>query len=285
MIRDAQRKEEKATKKEEQMRVVMNLLNDGIVIAGVADPTKDDNKWQSDILYTNEASVRLFGERLGASAGENDEEARGQDQLGLKQFIPIVKESVTTGISTNCEAGEFEIKLDEALKADTEIVDAELISLKDILQKRPDVQAGKTSSATYLSRSGGNDQSYAKLFVLTRTQVDYDDTVSQLLIFSDLTVDLELRKEKNKNKMLQDLNTQVHHEMVTPLAANMVVSEVLLEHLADTQHHDMVKVIHFSCKQLMLHAHDILDQSIILNGKFVPSLKFDSLPDAVDEIV
>ena len=234
MIRDAQRKEEKATKKEEQMRVVMNLLNDGIVIAGVADPTKDDNKWQSDILYTNEASVRLFGERLGASAGENDEEARGQDQLGLKQFIPIVKESVTTGISTNCEAGEFEIKLDEALKADTEIVDAELISLKDILQKRPDVQAGKTSSATYLSRSGGNDQSYAKLFVLTRTQVDYDDTVSQLLIFSDLTVDLELRKEKNKNKMLQDLNTQVHHEMVTPLAANMVVSEDLLEHLADT---------------------------------------------------
>ena len=62
----------------------MNHLKDGIVIAGVADPTKDNNKWQSDILYTNEASVRLFGERLNASMGENDEEARGQSQLGLK---------------------------------------------------------------------------------------------------------------------------------------------------------------------------------------------------------
>ena len=44
----------------------MNLLKDGIVIAGVADPMKDNNKWQSDILYTNEASARLFEERLAA---------------------------------------------------------------------------------------------------------------------------------------------------------------------------------------------------------------------------
>ena len=62
----------------------MNLLKDGIVITGVEEPTKTNNKWQSEILYTNEASARLFGEGFAASAGENDEEARGQSQLGLK---------------------------------------------------------------------------------------------------------------------------------------------------------------------------------------------------------
>ena len=35
----------------------------------------------------------------------------------------------------------------------------------------------------------------------------------------------------------------------------------------------------------MLHVHDILDQQIILSGKFVPSLKFDEITDAINEIV
>ena len=78
------------------------------------------------------------------------------------------------GSQGNFEANDLENKLVEASKAAQEI-DAELVSLKEILLIGCDGLAGKTSSATYLSRSSDNEQNCAKLFTLTRMQIAFDD--------------------------------------------------------------------------------------------------------------
>ena len=74
----------------------------------------------------------------------------------------------------NFGAHDLEFSLDEALKP-FDSIDAELVSLKDILKNGPELSAGKTSSATYLKKRPGDDQRRGQLFTMTRVDAGYDD--------------------------------------------------------------------------------------------------------------
>ena len=47
----------------------------------------------------------------------------------------------------------------------------------------------------------------------------------------------------------------------------------------------MAKIINIASKLVVMHANDLLDQSIIQRGNFMPAFKFDCIADAVTEVV
>ena len=78
--------------------------------------------------------------------------------------------------------------------------------------------------------------------------------------------------------MLRTLNSSVHHEMLTPLKANVDIAERLIKCLAKfKQEKKMAETILLSSQLIMLHAHDFLDQRIIENGSFIPYYSTDSI--------
>ena len=51
--------------------------------------------------------------------------------------------------------------------------------------------------------------------------------------------------------------------MLCPLGANITVSETLMRKIDDPALKDMAKTINIASKLVVLHANDLLDQSII----------------------
>ena len=85
----------------------------------------------------------------------------------------------------------------------------------------------------------------------------------QVLNFTDMTMDLQLKREEEKNRMLNALNMSVHHEMLGPLKVNMDTSSSLIK-ILERQNNSattrkLAQTILVSSKLLLLHAHDLLD--------------------------
>ena len=52
-----------------------------------------------------------------------------------------------------------------------------------------------------------------------------------MLKFTDLTMYVQLKREEEKSRMLSALNMSVHHEMLTPLKANVDMALILIKYL------------------------------------------------------
>ena len=50
-----------------------------------------------------------------------------------------------------------------------------------------------------------------------------------MLNFTDTTMDLKLKREEEKNRMLNALNMSVHHEMLGPLRVNIDSASQLIK--------------------------------------------------------
>ena len=95
----------------------------------------------------------------------------------------------------------------------------------------------------------------------------FNEKECQVINFTDMTMDLQLKREEEKNRMLNALNMSVHHEMLVPLKVNLDTSLHLIK-LLNRQRSGhtarrMAQNILVSSKLLLLHAHDLLDQRII----------------------
>ena len=80
-------------------------------------------------------------------------------------------------------------------------------------------------------------------------------------------------QEKDKMKLLQTLNATVHHEMMSPLKANVKLSKDLRNKLINPRHKKMADLIYSSSSLILLHASDLLDQRVIEKGYFKASLQ------------
>ena len=84
------------------------------------------------------------------------------------------------------------------------------------------------------------------------------------------------------HEFLKTLNTTVHHEMITPLSANVEICHRLLKKLKNNElMQKLVKVLLVSSQMIMMHANDLLDQRIIESGSFVPKLTSGSIIDVI----
>ena len=105
---------------------------------------------------------------------------------------------------------------------------------------------------------------------MKRMDMTFNDKDCQVLNFTDITTYKRLKHEEETNRLLKTLNTSVHHEMLAPLKANLEISMRLLKQLKQEHQKHMVRTIIISSQLLMLHANDLLDQSFIEHGSFVP---------------
>ena len=73
--------------------------------------------------------------------------------------------------------------------------------------------------------------------------------------------------------------------MLGPLGANVQIAERLLKKVQDKELKKMAKTFLISSKLLQWHANDLLDQSIIENGRLVATLNYGSANEAILELV
>ena len=94
---------------------------------------------------------------------------------------------------------------------------------------------------TYIIKSQ-NDQTANKVVHLKRTDMIYNDTNCHVLNFLDLTSQYSLERSKEKYRLMKQLNTTVHHEMIAPLKAQMDISSCLYENLKSSENKQMAKI-------------------------------------------
>ena len=58
----------------------------------------------------------------------------------------------------------------------------------------------------------------------------------------DITISQRLKQEQEKSRLLQILNTTVHHEMLSPLKANVLLTEKILTNLTGTQDPKLIRL-------------------------------------------
>ena len=101
--------------------------------------------------------------------------------------------------------------------------------------------------------------------LVKRLKIIYNDSECSALQFTDITANQNLRKEKERSKMLEMLNATVHHEMLSPLKSNVLLSKRLLKEttLDNQKVKEMIKTLSVSSELLLHHSNDLLDYRII----------------------
>ena len=107
----------------------------------------------------------------------------------------------------------------------------------------------------------------------------YNDSECKALQFTDITANQKFRREQEKRRMLQFLNATVHHEMLSPLKSNVILTKRLLNDtmFENKKVKDMIKILSVSSELLLHHSNDLLDYRIIKNGSFMPQYTTASL--------
>ena len=70
--------------------------------------------------------------------------------------------------------------------------------------------------------------------------------------------------------MLQLLNATVHHEMLSPLKSNVILTQRLSKEFRfeDEKYKKLIKTLEISSQLLLHHSYDLLDFHILENGGF-----------------
>ena len=120
-----------------------------------------------------------------------------------------------------------------------------------------------------------------QILLVKRMSVTFDDTECQMLNFTNITSFHKFKQEEQKSKLLQALNTTIHHEMLSPLTTNVMIADRLLKTVEKEQHLQLIRLI-MTCSNLALfHANDLLDYKIIQNGSFQPTFTSESVVEAI----
>ena len=72
--------------------------------------------------------------------------------------------------------------------------------------------------------------------------------------------------------LLKALNATVHHEMLAPLKGNLELSSRLIRTVQNKMQKKMAQTIFISTQLLMMHANDLLDQRVLEQGSFNPTI-------------
>ena len=102
-----------------------------------------------------------------------------------------------------------------------------------------------------------------------------------MLNFTNITNFHKLKMEEERCKLLQTLNTSIHHEMITPLSTNVMITERLMNSVETKQQKQMVKLISTCSYLALFHANDLLDYKIIQNGSFTSIYTSESITDTI----
>ena len=124
-----------------------------------------------------------------------------------------------------------------------------------------------------------------RILCVKRIDLIFDNYNCQVISFIDISPYAWLRHQKEQNNVLQVLNTTVHHEMLSPLRANIEISQLLYQSMKNLRMKKMAQILNVSSKLLLSHAQDLLDQQIIENNRFSPNYVDGLVSSAVFEVI
>ena len=107
--------------------------------------------------------------------------------------------------------------------------------------------------------SDSSDKGNDLTLVVKRTNLIFNDKECLVLNFSDITALKLLRSEEQKSKLMSNLYSSVHHEMLGPLKSNEEAVQALMSHLTDPLLINLAHISLLCTKQVLLHANDLLD--------------------------
>ena len=124
-----------------------------------------------------------------------------------------------------------------------------------------------------------------QIFLVKRINILFDDNDCQMLNFTNITTFHKYKKEQEKSKLLQALNTSIHHEMLVPLGTNVMIADRLLEAMESEQHKQMAKLVQTCSNLALFHANDLLDYKIIQHGNFTPTYTTESIAETIQQTI
>ena len=81
--------------------------------------------------------------------------------------------------------------------------------------------------------SDGLENKSDRTLILKRTNLMFNDKECQVLNFGDISTYKKLRREEEKSKLMGNLYSSVHHDMVNPLKNNVEAAVRLIRNLRD----------------------------------------------------
>ena len=87
----------------------------------------------------------------------------------------------------------------------------------------------------------------------------FDNVLCQAISFIDISQYAQLKKQEEQNNVLKALNMTVHHEMLSPLRANIEISLLLYQSIKEQKIKKLAQILHASSRLLLSHAQDLLD--------------------------
>ena len=103
----------------------------------------------------------------------------------------------------------------------------------------------------------------------------------QMLTIRDVSKLLSVEKIESENKFFNTLTSTVSHEMMTPLNCIITFGRSLL----NTKYHAKAKVIVNVAQLIKMNLKDLLDRSLIENGKLVPNFERHNLYQLISQVV
>ena len=210
-------------------------------ISGTATKVQNSPKESPNILWCNRSSTNLFGLDIVGPTNEEESGQLAQNQLILPQFMPIYQNDFDEKHSETRQR-----KKDRLRKLINESVwqgsarQTELMSLKDIVQKRPDMEDSELRIEQYIRLANSvenvGDQKVLdtdKTVIVSRMHIKFKELECQLITFTDVSIYQQLKDQEERSEKLNSLNTSVHHEMVCPLRINVRIAEELLQLVED----------------------------------------------------
>ena len=103
----------------------------------------------------------------------------------------------------------------------------------------------------------------------------------QMLTIRDVSKLLSVEKIESENRFFNTLTSTVTHEMMTPLNCIITFGRSLL----NTQYQAKAKVIVNVAQLIKMNLKDLLDRSLIENGKLVPNFEKHNLHKLISQVV
>ena len=80
-----------------------------------------------------------------------------------------------------------------------------------------------------------SNSDHDRTVIIKRNDLLIDEKECQVVSFIDITTYKMLQKEKERSELLKTMNTTVHHELMAPLHANVVICKRLISNLENNQ--------------------------------------------------
>ena len=124
-----------------------------------------------------------------------------------------------------------------------------------------------------------------RFLIVKRKDIVFDKRSCQLIKFTDISTYKWLKQKEEKHRLLTTLNASIHHEMLAPLNAMKSITHYLQKKLDSEEDKTLAEVIHISSKMLQLQMQDLLDNCVIEQDGFRPTLEIGVVDDVINEII